>query len=123
MSAEQPQTPGQPQTPLSGQQPDKPQGPRFRISWWWVVLALVLLVVNYAISSQATRGTSRSRVPYSPFFLEQVRAGNVEGITSKGTAIQGALKEPRQYESGKTATKFKTEIPAFADTDQLAHLL
>jgi cell division protease FtsH len=46
----------------------------------------------------------------------------VKEITSKGTAIQGAFTEPVQFED-KKPTRFKTEIPAFADTDALAALL
>jgi len=62
-------------------------------------------------------------VPYSPFFLNQVTSGNVDGITSKGTAIQGQFKKPTTYDGERETTKFKTEIPAFADTKQLSHLL
>src|SRR5690242_778362 len=116
MSPEQPQP--QPPAPPPGQQPGSPPRPksRFRLSLWWIVLAAILLAVNYTLSSRATGTPSRPRVPYSPFFLNQVKAGNVELITSKGTAIQGTLKEPKTYEDDKTASKFKTEIPAFADT-------
>jgi cell division protease FtsH len=46
----------------------------------------------------------------------------VKEITSKGTAIQGSFTEPVQFED-KKPTRFKTEIPAFADTDALAALL
>ena len=62
-------------------------------------------------------------MPYSPFFLNQVTSGNVDGITSKGTAIQGQFKKPTTYDGERETTKFKTEIPAFADTKQLSHLL
>src|SRR5207247_10506197 len=63
------------------------------------------------------------RVPYSPFFLQQIRDGNVSEITSKGTAIQGTFKRPERFQSSKATTKFKTEIPSFANTDALAELL
>ncbi len=63
------------------------------------------------------------RVPYSPFFLQQVSDGDVASITSKGTAIQGTFKDEESYGDSKPTTKFKTEIPAFADTDSLAQLL
>jgi cell division protease FtsH len=63
-------------------------------------------------------------VPYSPFFLRQIRDGNVEAITSKGTAIQGRLKRAASPASaGSAARDFSTEIPAFADTQQLDRLL
>ena len=60
------------------------------------------------------------RVPYSPFFLDQVRAGHVEEISSKGTAIQGTFTQKQSYEGSKPTKRFRTEIPAFADTDALS---
>ena len=69
------------------------------------------------------REPSRVRVPYSPFFLQQVRDGKVEQITSKGTAIQGTFKEPETYKDSKETTRFRTEIPAFADNTSLSKLL
>jgi cell division protease FtsH len=66
---------------------------------------------------------SRVRVPYSPFFLQQVKSGNVEGITSKGTDIQGTFGKEVTFEESKPTTRFRTEIPAFANTDELSQLL
>jgi cell division protease FtsH len=62
-------------------------------------------------------------VPYSPFFVDQVNAGHVKEITSKGTAIQGTFTEKIKYGKSKPTTNFKTEVPAFANTDQLSALL
>jgi cell division protease FtsH len=84
-----------------------------------LVLIAVMLGVNFWIAHRATQ-VQRIRVPYSPFFLVQVRAGNVSSITSRGTAIQGDL---RHATSRGGATRFGTEIPAFADTNQLSRLL
>jgi cell division protease FtsH len=100
-----------------------PKPPRFRVSKWWIAFALVLLAVNYWAGSQATQASSRVRVPYSPFFLQQVRAGHVGEITSKGTAIQGTFKQKQRYGDSKPTTRFKTEIPEFADRDALSRLL
>ena len=66
---------------------------------------------------------SRVRVPYSPFFLQQVQARNVEEITSKGTDIQGAFRKEVTFEDSEPTTRFRTEIPAFANTDELSRLL
>ncbi len=44
-------------------------------------------------------------------------------ITSKGTAIQGTFSQPESYKGSKQTTKFKTEIPSFADTKALSQLL
>jgi cell division protease FtsH len=63
------------------------------------------------------------RVPYSPYFLNQISNGNVTSITSKGTAIQGNFKKAESYNGAKATTRFATEIPAFADTKSLSQLL
>jgi cell division protease FtsH len=104
------------------QRPATPRRPRIRIGWWlaWVV---GLLVINFWIGSRATRAPARVRVPYSPFFLQQVRAEHVVAITSKGTTVQGTFSVPESYSGSKPTTRFKTEIPTFADTDALSQLL
>src|SRR5262245_18753077 len=66
---------------------------------------------------------SRVRIPYSPFFLQQVQAGHVEEITSKGTTVQGTFKKALAYQGSKPTTRFRTEIPAFADDNALSRLL
>ena len=44
-------------------------------------------------------------------------------IVSKGTAIQGTFKAPESYLKSKPTTRFSTEVPAFANTDELSRLL
>jgi cell division protease FtsH len=89
----------------------------------WIVFVLVALALNVYLGSRATQSPSRVRVPYSPFFLNQVRQGHVKEITSKGTAIQGTFTQKEEYAGSKPTTRFRTEIPAFADNDALSHLL
>ncbi len=117
-------------TPRPAETGDAPRGPRlppaprprFRLGWWaaWIV---GLLVLNYWVASRATKAPPRVRVPYSPFFLQQVRSGHVASITSKGTAVQGTFTVRERYAGSKPTTRFKTEIPAFANTDALSQLL
>jgi cell division protease FtsH len=106
-----------------GSSPTPPQLPSFRPSRRWIIFAVGLLLLNFYLGSRATQPTSRVRVPYSPFFLEQVQAGNVKEITSKGTAIQGTFTKKEQYAKNKPTTKFQTEIPAFANNNALSQLL
>ena len=103
--------------------PPPPKRPRFRIGWGWILFVLALLVVNMYAGSRATQPTSRVRVPYSPFFLQQVSAGHVKDITSKGTAIQGTFTQKESYAGSKPTTLFRTEIPTFADNNALSQLL
>ncbi len=103
-------------------QASRPFRPRIRVGWWLAWIA-GLLVLNYWLGSRATRAPARVRVPYSPFFLEQVRAGHVASITTKGTTVQGTFASPEEYAGSKPTTRFKTEIPTFADTNALSQLL
>jgi cell division protease FtsH len=107
-----------------GSSPTPPPGrPSFRPGRWWIIFALALLAFNFYLGSRATQPASRVRVPYSPFFLQQVRAGHVKQITSKGTAIQGTFTQKERYQDSKPTTRFETEIPTFANNDALSNLL
>src|SRR6266511_3403834 len=113
---------GAPPAPGGGP-PTPPQRPRFRLSRGWLLFALGLLVLNFYLGSRATQPQTRVRDPYSPFFLNEVRAGHVKEIMSKGTAIQGTFRKPERYAGSKPTTRFRTEVPAFADNDALSRLL
>ncbi len=115
-------TAGSPPAPR-GSSPKGPQPPPFRLNRWWLIVGLALLAFNFYVGTRATQPPSRVRVPYSPFFLDQVSAGHVKDITSKGTAIQGTFTEKLQYQGSKPTTRFETEIPAFADNNALSRLL
>jgi cell division protease FtsH len=106
-----------------GSSPTPPQRPRFGLSPRWIVFFLALLAVDLFITSLLMGPESRTRVPYSPFFLQQVTTGNVEEITSKGTDIQGTFEREVTFEDSKPTTRFRTEVPAFANTDELSQLL
>jgi cell division protease FtsH len=47
----------------------------------------------------------------------------VAQIMSKGTAIQGTFTQKERYGKAKPTTRFKTEVPAFADNNALSRLL
>ena len=121
--ARAPSGPRTPSTPPAGNRPEPPSRPRFRIPWWALASIVALLFVNYWAASRATQAQPRVRIPYSPFFLQQVRERNVSVITSRGTAIQGVFKRPERYAGSKPTIRFKTEIPSFADTNALSRLL
>ena len=103
--------------------PVAPKPPRFRVAWWVTASIAGLLLLNYWAASMATQQAARVRIPYNPVFLQDVRAGKVQEIVSKGTAIQGTFKHKERYAKSKPTTRFSTEVPAFANTDQLSQLL
>ena len=106
-----------------GPPPPPPRFPGFRPSRGWILFGIALLLVNFYLGSRATQPSARVRVPYSPYFLAQVSAGHVKEITSKGTAIQGTFTRKQQYAGNKPTTRFRTEIPAFANNNALTELL
>jgi cell division protease FtsH len=110
-------------SPTPPTSPTPPNPPRFRIGRGWILFALALLALNFYVGTRATQPATRIRVPYSPFFLQQVRAGHVQQITSKGTAIQGTFTRKQRFAGSKPTKLFKTEIPAFANNDALSLLL
>ncbi|MDO8209983.1 ATP-dependent zinc metalloprotease FtsH [Conexibacter sp. CPCC 206217] len=110
------------------------RGPRMPGGRWGILIfVVVLLGLNFWISSNALSPSERVKVSYSgpadtPSFLQEVRDGNVREIFSTGASIQGEfdrdVTNPARGRDGSvTSTKFSTEIPAFADTDDLTKLL
>jgi cell division protease FtsH len=122
MAAPPSASPQQPQ-PQPQQQPPHQRSPWAMFGWRLALFALVLFGVNYWLASRATEQPPRVRIPYSPLFLNQVRTDNVARITSKGTAVQGLFKDSVKYQKSKPSKRFKTEVPAFANTDALSKLL
>ena len=102
-----------------------PRRPRVSI-WWWVAAGiLVLFVINYWAGNRALKGQHQVQVPYSPFFLQQVRKGNVASITSTASAIDGSFKKAVRYPASAhhKSSQFTTQVPAFANQDALFKLL
>jgi cell division protease FtsH len=101
---------------------------RTRPAWKWLLYALVLFVLNYALVSQfaSTQTPQRVSIPYT-LFDQQVQAGNVAAITASGDTIQGRFKQPVSYTSpGSTSavqvTSFATVQPTFSEPTLLAQL-
>jgi cell division protease FtsH len=99
-----------------------PRGGRFAI------VLVGLLVLNLLFSFTTGRPASRVQVPYQPFFVDQIKAGNVRAISSRGDSIDGTLGRPTSYHPPGGAkpvavTLFKTEVPAFIDPAELTALV
>ncbi len=66
-------------------------------------------------------------IPFSPYFLDQVNAGTVSSIASKGDTIQGKFTTKQRYPvTDKKATptrEFATQVPSFWNGSQLSALL
>jgi cell division protease FtsH len=98
--------------------------PPHRLRGFWLFF-LLLLAVNW-ISVLAVNPGSQSRVtiPFSPFFLNEVKAGQIESINTKGDQVQGTFKTKIRYPpSDKTVTPttlFATQVPAFWNNNELS---
>jgi cell division protease FtsH len=93
-----------------------------------VLLLIALLVVaNWVLAERLNPPEPSVKVPYSPVFLDEVRAGNVERINSRGAGVTGEFRKavswPRGSDPRRTATKFETQLPAFTDERKLEQLL
>ena len=111
----------QARTPLPPQKESPFKRPRMQI----LLLVLGLLAANYLfVAIFAPGGPQPVRIPYSPTFLEQVRAGNVERVSTQGETVDGKFKKDFKYEDAEPTKNFDTEIPTFAlASDDLNQLL
>ncbi len=80
---------GMPEQAPSGPPPTAGRG-------FLVVRARSLLALNWlsVLLFQPTTSEQRVTVPFSPYFLEQVKGGEVRSIASKGDTIEGKLQAP-----------------------------
>jgi cell division protease FtsH len=109
-----------------GDAPSRP--PLIPRSGTFIALVVGLLIVNLVISFMTGGPSDRERVPYQPFFVDQLTAGNVDEITSQADSIEGELSEAATYnppgdEEPVEVTSFETEVPAFIDRAGLTELL
>src|SRR6188472_2639141 len=101
-----------------GKKPEQEKQPMMPLSRRVVTIVAFLLILNLLLSFLTGGPAKREQVPYQPFFVEQLNAGNVKEITSRADSIEGELVKEVKYDpSGDKkpvdVTKFKTEVPSF----------
>jgi cell division protease FtsH len=106
--------------------PAEPRPPhRSRRFVWFVVALLAFNLASVFLFSPG--GQQRVKVPFSPYFLSQVRSGRVASIASTGDTIQGTFKSPVRYPARDKevtpTTLFATQVPTFWNNNQLTALL
>lgn len=103
-------------------------GDQMRSPRTWIIFIVIWVVIFFLIPLLFPSPTDLLTLSYTRF-KQQVTAGNVAEITSQGTAIQGTFKQaipdpsPAPGQTAKTYTKFGTEVPTFADNQNLDTLL
>jgi cell division protease FtsH len=69
----------------------------------------------------------RVKVPFSPYFLKELQAGQVKSISSKSDTIQGTfatrLRYPANDSNATPTTLFSTQVPSFWNSAALTALL
>ena len=104
----------------------KPRPPHRLRGFWILVLVLLLLNwVSFLVFQPASQ--PRVKVPFSPYFLQQLQAGQIKSISSKGDTIQGtfatAVRYPTNDSQATPTTLFSTEVPTFWNSTTLTELL
>ena len=108
------------------QAPSRPP-PHRRPGFLWFVL--ILFAVNWllVLVVSPSVGQPRVTVSFNPFFLQEVQAGQVKSISTKGDTVQGSfaskLRYPPNDPKATPTTLFATEIPTFWNDSQLSALL
>jgi cell division protease FtsH len=94
--------------------------------WRPILIAVVVVIgLNFWLTTLLPSGNQPTRISYNPTFLAQVRSGNVKQIASKGETISGEFKREVNPPGADTKpnTKFTTEVPTFANANELDKLL
>jgi cell division protease FtsH len=104
----------------------KPPAPH-RQRWFWILL-IALVAINWiAVAMTQPGGQTRVKVPFNPYFLEQVQAGQVKSISSRADTIQGTFATKLRYPPNDTkatpTTLFSTQVPSFWNNASLTALL
>ena len=103
--------------------PSRPPAHR-RPGFLWFVL--ILIAVNWlsVLLFAPSTGEPRVTVPFNPFFLSELQAGQIKAISTKGDSVQGTfttkLRYPPNDKKATPTTLFATEIPTFWNGSELS---
>ena len=107
-----------------------PSGPpaHRRPGFLWFVLALIALNWLSVLLFNPSTGEQRVTVPFSPYFLEQVKAGRSASISSKGDSDPGQVQGQAALPARTTGRRrlrscSPREVPSFWNGSQLSALL
>ncbi|MEU8248787.1 ATP-dependent zinc metalloprotease FtsH [Nonomuraea sp. NPDC048916] len=99
-------------------------GGRRKMNWWRFAATLLVVYAIFFLVSSFLDNRQVETISYTEF-TTQVDAKNVKEIYATGLSIEGDLKAAaKDPGSGdKSYTEFRTEVPAFANTEQLSRQL
>jgi cell division protease FtsH len=101
--------------------------PPHRQRWFWIFVVAALALNWLSVLMTQAAGQPRVKIPFSPYFLQEVQAGQVKSISSKADAIQGTFATQVRYPPNDTqatpTTLFSTQVPSFWNGASLTSLL
>ncbi|MBV9945150.1 MAG: ATP-dependent zinc metalloprotease FtsH [Solirubrobacterales bacterium] len=104
----------------------KPPPPHRLRGFWLFFVALLALNWIFVLAFQPS-AQPRVKVPFSPYFLNQLEAGQVLSISSKSDTINGTFKANVRYppndKNATPTTLFATQVPSFWNSNDLTTLL
>jgi cell division protease FtsH len=100
----------------------KPPPPHRLRGFWLFFVALLAVNWIFVLLFQPSTVT-RVKVPFSPYFLDQVSKGQVVSISSRSGAIDGTFKSKVRYppndQKATPTDEFSTQVPSFWNTNEL----
>jgi len=107
-----------PRRPSGGRKPNGTGGTPTP-PWLWL-----LLIAGFALIFWQFAPKNETSVDYSPWFLDQVEAGNIKSLSVQGTDVHGELRLEKKYQPRGSATlvavkKFSTSIASEQDAKPL----
>jgi cell division protease FtsH len=94
---------------------------------WFVLILFILNWVSVLVFRPSSNNEPRVTVPFNPFFLQEVQAGQVKSISSTGNSVDGTftvkVRYPPSSKKATPTTLFATEIPSYWNDAQLSSLL
>jgi cell division protease FtsH len=110
-----------------GMPDDHKPPPPHRLRGFWMAIIVILAVNWLLVLLLQPPGEPRVKVPFSPYFLNQVDAGQVKSISSQGNTVNGTfvakVRYPANDSKATPTTLFSTEVPTFWSNQDLTNLL
>jgi cell division protease FtsH len=104
----------------------KPRPPH-RLRGFWIFVVALLAINWLSVLLVQPQTQPRVKVPFSPYFLQEVQTGNVKSISSTADTIQGTfttkLRYPPTDKNATPTTLFSTQVPSFWNNAALTTLL
>jgi cell division protease FtsH len=101
--------------------------PPHRWRGFWIFFAVLLALNWLSVLVFQPASQPRVKVPFSPYFLQELQGGKVKSISATSGAINGTFTTkvtyPANDKKAVPTTLFSTQVPSFWNTNSLTTLL